>query len=510
MTLYDLFYNSVLDFPNHTAIICGNCELTYKQLNEQINLLTDVLLAHGIKKGERVGVFYPNCVFYAALFYAALRVGAVFVPFNIRLSDAETAELVNITGCSTFIFHRSFQDRINALDSACGSIERWIAGGDDNLDESADFRKSEAAAESVPVSGDDEALIIFTGGTTCHGSAVVSTHEALVCRVVMRYRDEKRIMPDDVMLNHAPMFHTGGLSIMFQTLASGGCFLMGRKFDADDIIDECEQYGVTQLILIPPSIVYRIVKSSHIAEGKLSSVKLVVLAGGASDEETVAKVFETFKNADVYLSYGSSENSVTLSQRITRKAFAERPALIKSSGRASMMSRVKLLDDDGNEVPIGQPGEAWGKSPAQMKEYIDKDCHAVDGWLPTGDIFIRDEEGYFYFVTRKKNMIKSGGENVYAEEVEATIRKHPAVKDCVVFGLHRDKCGETVAAAVVIQPGAALSGKELISFCKANLASYKKPRTVFFISDIPTSAAGKVARGELIEIMKSRTPDYVL
>lgn len=283
---------------------------------------------------------------------------------------------------------------------------------------------------------------------------------------------------------------------------------MSEKFDPDAIIEDCERYQVTQMVLIPPNIIYSIADSPLMSSDKLSSVRLCIVAGGAADSTVVGKIFDTFENASIYLNYGSSENSITLGHIMSRKDFKQKPWRIKSVGIANMASFVRLLDENGNEVPTGEVGEAWGKSPAQMKYYLGRDSNAVNGWIPTGDLFRKDEDGYFYFVSRKKNMIKSGGESVYAEEVECVLKQHPDIKDCIVFGLPDRTYGDAVAAAIVPEVGKSLVGEEIVDFVKDRIASYKKPRKLFYVDEFPLTAAGKIARGEFTETLAARKPDY--
>lgn len=297
---------------------------------------------------------------------------------------------------------------------------------------------------------------------------------------------------------------------MIQALSAGASFVMSEKFDPEGIIEDCEEYQITQVALIPPTIIYRIAAAKNMDRDKLRSVRLCIMAGGPTDPETADKVFDTFPNTVLYLNYGSSENAITLGHVMSREDCRKHPWMLKSSGINNMASAIRLLDDDGNEVENGKAGEAWGKSPCQLKAYIGEELRSKDGWIPTGDIFRKDEDGYYYFVCRKKNMIKSAGENVYSEEVENIIKKHPAVQDCIVFGYPHKEYGELVAAAVVLKSGVTISGSDLISYCRTQMASYKKPRKIYFLKELPTAATGKIQRKVLKEELLKRVPDYSL
>ncbi|MBR3584688.1 MAG: acyl--CoA ligase [Oscillospiraceae bacterium] len=508
-TVYDLFRSAVQDYPDSPAIICQDCSLNYKELDDQVNTLTDSLLRWGIGKGDRVGIYYPNSTLYPVLLYALNRIGAVFVPFNTRLNKEEIVSLINLTDCQFIIFDTRFGKTGIDASEECPDVKMFIPGCESGI---LSCKKEApvilAPGECIERSPEDEGLIIFTGGTTSSGSGVIVTQGALTDRVTMKFRDDQRTVHSDIMLNHAPLFHTGGLSLMIQTLSAGGCFVMSEKLDPDAIVSDCEKYRITQLAMIPPSNIYRIEEAQKRLNKDLSSVSLCIMAGGKTDPEIAEKTFSLFPNTKLYLNYGSSENAITLGHIMSRKDSMEKPWRLNSSGVPNMQSFIRLLDEDGNEVPVGESGEAWGKSPAMMKSYLSGQTPFANGWFPTGDIFRKDEDGFYYFICRKKNMIKSGGENVFAEEVEAVIKEYPPVKDCVVFGLSDRQYGELVSAAIICSQGEHCDPQELLAFCREKIASYKKPRKIFFVEEFPVSAVGKISRRKLVDMLKAQEPDY--
>lgn len=218
----------------------------------------------------------------------------------------------------------------------------------------------------------------------------------------------------------------------------------------------------------------------------------------------VHKIFTMFPNGKLRPSYGSTEICASCSAVLSREEFERRPELCKTVGRINANCEMKLVDADGNEVPVGEVGEGLVRSPAVFRGYIKNDelnarVLEPDGWFHTEDLLRRDEEGFYYLVDRKKDMIKTGGENVYAQEVEDVLRNHPSIFDCALIGVEDARFGEAVAAAIVLNPGASLTDEELISYCRANLPSYKKPRYVAYVDELPHNVTGKIQKSVLRE-----------
>lgn len=307
----------------------------------------------------------------------------------------------------------------------------------------------------------------------------------------------------EVALTHCPFFHTACLSILVKMLALCGTFVLVDKVDSDFIFDQIEKYHVTMMLMVPPLLYMRLYDSGLWKKYDTSSLREAQFTGGKCSMDYVHKIFTMFPNCKLRPSYGSTEVCASCSAVLSREEFERRPELCKTVGRINANCEMKLVDNDGNEVPVGEVGEGLVRSPAVFRGYIkNEELNARvlrDGWFHTEDLLRRDEEGFYYLVDRKKDMIKTGGENVYAQEVEDVLRNHPSIFDCALIGVDDDRFGEAVAAAIVLNPGCTLSDEELIAYCRANLPSYKKPRYVAFVDELPHNVTGKIQKSVLRE-----------
>ena len=272
---------------------------------------------------------------------------------------------------------------------------------------------------------------------------------------------------------------------------------------ADFIFDQIEKYHVTMMLMVPPLLYMRLYDSGLWKKYDTSSLREAQFTGGKCSMDYVHKIFTMFPNCKLRPSYGSTEVCASCSAVLSREEFERRPELCKTVGRINANCEMKLVDNDGKEVPVGEVGEGLVRSPAVFRGYIkNEELNARvlrDGWFHTEDLLRRDEEGFYYLVDRKKDMIKTGGENVYAQEVEDVLRNHPSIFDCALIGVDDDRFGEAVAAAIVLNPGCTLSDEELIAYCRANLPSYKKPRYVAFVDELPHNVTGKIQKSVLRE-----------
>lgn len=499
--VYNWFCMNALENPSKTALITEGGRVSYGELNGRINRLAYGMKSAGIRKGTRVGLLFPNGQTYIEALFAALKLGAFVVPFNTRFGAAEVTELVDAVGCEYMLYGKAFEGMVSDLE--CPGV-LWYGEGElssdygkiadlyDNKMENWDFFEE--------MSAEDEVMAIFTGGTTGRSKAAVHTHQGLLMQVLPRVIDYTRT---DVYLNFAPLFHVGGLSALMVTFATCNTFVSMERFIPEVIMRVIQEERVTQMFLIPPNICERFKASPEWGKYDLSSVRLVRVGGGAWNEKVIDDVFSVFPKAEIFNAYSCSEFIACVNITCSREMIKDNPKLTTALGKPSYYTEILVLDDDGKPVPCGVPGELWGKCPGMMKRYLGFNGSDRDGFMPTGDLVTVDEEGYVYFVSRKKDMIKCGGENIYAQEVEDVIKRHPAVANCGVVGLPDSSWGEIVAAAVVLRPGKTLTADELIEFCRRNMSSYKKPRKVFILDALPLTAKGTVKKSELKEILSA-------
>ena len=297
------------------------------------------------------------------------------------------------------------------------------------------------------------------------------------------------------------MEHHGGHSWLLSCLSAGAAVVVASKFDAEEILGKIERYAVTHIILLPPSVYCRLSREAAPGARDLSSVRIVQSAAGAMTPSIVEGIFQLFPACEINYGWGQSESGVGTSMRLSREEYASGTPKIHSVGVPMRSLEMMSFDEKGGASDCG---EAVVRTPAMMEGYYERPDLTrevlQDGWLRTGDVFARDEQGLYYFKARVKDVIKTGGENVYASEVQAVILSHPEVQDCVVKGVPDLVWGEAVAAIVQPMKGSALSPKAIQDFCKRHLASYKKPQKIGLVDDLGRDESGKVGADRMNEL----------
>ncbi len=520
-TMMQLFTASVERCPNRAAVIHEDTSLTYKQLEERINQCARVLsLDLGVKPGDRVAYLLPNSLSILEVFYAIQQLGAIAVPINCRHIAREIAYLLESAQAQTFIYSQRYEDKAKeALALHDGDIVSLMASSDEASGTLYGLMASKSCDRCEDLSlAHAVSRIQFTGGSTGLPKGAVRTHAADVAEVrgVMASNGLDEAIDEAVVLVQCPLEHHGGHSWFTSALAAGATLVVCGDFHEEDVLSAIDRYKVTHMILLPPVTYLRLVAWPDIHQFDLSSVRLVQSAAGANNRKVIEAVFEYFPHALFNYGWGQSEGGLGTTQAITREIFASNPRHLLSIGKPMLGVEVKLVNKQGEEVTDPyRHGEALIRSAATMSGYYNQlDLSAAvmeeDGWLHTGDLMLRDENGYFYLCSRTKDVIKSGGENVFVGEVESVINLHEDVLDCMVFGTSDPVMEEAVAAVVSLRPGAELTGKELQDHCKQHLSSYKKPRYILFVGDLGKDSAGKVAKHRVKEYFEAHKEEATI
>lgn len=497
--IYDMFEKNCGLYADKVAVIHGAESLTYGLMSVRVDGYARRLTALGVRKGTHVTILMRNSVGMLCLYLSLMKLGALISPLNYRESPEELSKLAGYIDSELIIYGGDLASLAGKL--KCPPSVRVI---------------SEEAFLSVPVDGGEAArpdmksgdvvLNIFTGGTTGESKAASHTFGGLKSQVESCFLIEAPIREDDVFLNYAPMFHIGGFTAAMQTLCIGAAFIISETFDPEQLLAFVAEKGVTQLSLIPPSLCTELVKCGGYDPEKLSSVRLVRISGGACTVENVKTVFRLFPNTRVFSGYGMSERAVNMVNIIDRDGPIHETDGNISVGRPGKNDECRLTDESGETVTEpGVVGEVCGRSPCMMSGYYGRPApFDADGWYATGDLMYFDASGYYYFVDRKKDMIKSGGENVYSNVVEQVINSHPSVSACAVVGIPDERLGEKVAAAVVLKKNAPpVSAEELMRFCGDRAAGFKKPRRIIFTDRLPRSGIGKTVKSEVRKLFES-------
>lgn len=514
---------SVERFPDRTAVAFKGRELTYSQFNAVVNQASHVLAGScSVQAGDRVAYLLPNCIEILQSYYAIQKLGAVAVPINFKHIARELAYLVQSSGASVLVFAADFAEKVAEAAAlmdepvvlACTRAGNAKAQVPKNLSGVAVVDLDEACAQAPAAEPelfqDAESLsrIQFTGGSTGLPKGACRTHRAdLVELAGVLDSNAIESCEHPVVLIQCPLEHHGGHSWFTMAFAAGATVVICAVFSAENILAEIERRRVTHMILLPPITYLRLLHCPTIDDFDLSSVLLVQSAAGATSLRMIESIYRRFPNAVLNYGWGQSESGLGTSLVISRQMLEERSPLLESVGRPMKGLELRVVDDEGRPVAPGVAGEAQIRSDAAMVGYWEQPeltgkAFTEDGWLRTGDIMVCDREGYCKLVSRKRDIIKSGGENVFIGEVERVISEHPGVADVVVLGTTDPVMGEAVAAVVQPEPGATLTKDDIQQWCKRSLASYKKPRYVLFVDDMGRDDAGKVRRDEISELFE--------
>ena len=495
-------------YPQKTAIIYKGKRITYSELNSKVNQIARGLLDFGIGVGDKVGYLLPNSNQLIEIYFAIQKIGAIAVPLNFRLVPREISYLVNAGDCKALIFSDQFISKVDAIKLELPKLKFFICSGNSsqhywNLESIAEMN-----SEEEPLLFQNEnalSRIQFTGGTTGVPKGVMRTHHNDIAEIMSVMMSSKMAAnPDEIVLIQCPLEHHGGHSWFVSVIGTGATLIICDKFREEDILSLIEEEKVTYLLLLPPSTYLRLLNAPNFSKYDVSSVRLVQSAAGITCSEITQRIYKGFPNCQMNYGWGQTESGTGSSLILTLEMAEKDLPEMNSIGKPMPFLEMKIIDDKNEEVPIGEVGECVVKGPTTMIGYynhpeINKEIMIDGGWVRTGDMMKKDENGYYYLMSRKKDMIKSGGENVFAQEVVKTIRSHPSVENCIVFGVPDEKLGEAVMTVVQLRNGCTLTLEELQNHCKAYISSYKKPLYLDFINQFPMNDAGKIQKYKLIQ-----------
>lgn len=501
------FLASVRADPAACAMIYDDERISYGAMNEQVNRFAHWLAEEArVVPGDRVAYLLPNCPVLMEVYYAAQKIGAVTVPLNFKLIGREIGYLVNASGARVLVAAEQFAPLVEEAQKEFGhGVRVLFTDGKGAAGNRVEEALANCSTDEPTLFHDGQALsrIQYTGGSTGLPKGAARTHRAdLVELASVTQSNGMAAHPGSIALVQCPLEHHGGHSWFTSIFATRSTLVICAAFNAERILRDIAVYGVTHMILLPPTTYERLCRCPVIDQYDTSSVRLVQSAAGATTRAMIEGVLARFPNAVLNYGWGQSESGTGTSLRITRAMVAEDSPLLGSVGRPMPYATLKVVDEEGRELPAGEVGEALIKTDAAMAGYygqpeLTEAVFTEDGWLRTGDMMSRDEEGYFFMRARKKDMVKSGGENVFVAEVENVLRSHPAIDDCLVFGTEDPVLDEAVAAVVQPAPGALLTAADVQDHCKRTLASYKKPRYVVFMDDMGRDSAGKVRKAHI-------------
>jgi len=491
--------------PHRTALVCGGQRLTHAQYADRVSRLAGGLRAQGLQRGERLAILAMNCVEYLETYGAAEWSGIVLTTVNWRLAAAEVAWILADARPRALVFEAQYAALVDSLRPQLRGIECWFCIGPAEQCPAWAQRYEalfDAAPDAAPSARNDEPLcIIYTSGTTGRPKGVVQSHRAQAALSEI-LSSELALGGDTRLLAIAPLFHIGARSLSAGAQWRGGAVVLHRGFDADAVLRCIEAERITAIHLVP-TMVQALLDAPGFGSHDLSSLRMLMYAAAPMPLPLLRRALAAFGPILVN-GYGQTEiNLPTLLHAWQHQpdGSAEQRRRLASVGQPHPRCELRIVADDGRACAVAEPGEVLARSDTAMSGYWNNPEASAqtlrDGWVHTGDIGYLDDEGYLFLVDRKKDMIISGGENIYSREVEQALLEHPAVQDVAVIGVPDAYWGEAVQAVVVPAAGATVDEATLIAHARGLIAGYKCPKSVAFVEALPLLATGKVSKREL-------------
>jgi fatty-acyl-CoA synthase len=481
--------------PNKNAIIDENTDKawTYGEINKRSSSAANWLRSQGVKKGDRIALLSPNDISYFDLLFACGKIGAIFVPLNWRLSIHELKEI--LLDCTPLLlgihekFHNMYTDLKTIIPAA------FSVGGlsyEEIVITKTEFI-TEVISESEPLA------MIYTGGTTGKPKGVVLSHQSIQWNAINTILSWN-LSNDDVTINYMPMFHTGGLNALsLPILMIGGTVVIGDQYTGQKVVNSINRYGCT-IILLVPTMYHLLIQSEEFQESDFASMK-IFLSGAAPCPFQIYEAFQK-KGLAFKEGYGLTEAGPNNFYIDPEDAQMKRGSV----GKPMLFNTIKLAKEDGKEASANEVGELLIKGKHAFSHYWNNELATLEtkkgGWVHTGDLAKKDEEGFHYIVGRKKEMIITGGENVYPLEIEHWLAAHPAIDEVAVIGLPDEKWGELVAAFIVPKHPYSLDVIELRAYCERKLGGYKIPKRFISVAELPKTHVGKIDKKKLKESSK--------
>jgi long-chain acyl-CoA synthetase len=508
MYITQALHRAAQQHPDRIAVRFGDRQRTFRQLIDRVARLAGALQKLGMQTGDRIAMLSLNSDRYLEYQMAGPWGGGVLNPCNIRWSAAEILYSLDDSGSTILLVDEAFRPLAEQFRRDARTLREVVYCGDAAVP--AGMHGYEALiAESDPVPdvlrrGEDLAGIFYTGGTTGFPKGVMLSHSNL-CSSGLALRAEELATPDGTYLHAAPMFHLADLGCAMAHWYEGNTHSIIPAFSPEAVLDALERDRVTHVLMVPTMIQMIVDHPAMQTPRDLSALQTIVYGASPISEAVLERAMAALPGVGFVQAYGMTELSpvATVNPAWTHTLDGHKHGKLRAAGRPSFITQVKIVDEQGDEVPRGTIGEVVVRGPNVMQGYWNKPemtAQAVrDGWMYTGDGAYMDEAGFIFIADRLKDMIISGGENVYSAEVENALGQHPAVAACAVIGIPSTEWGESVHAVVVLKPGQEVAPQALIAHAKSLIAGYKCPRSVAFTDALPLSGAGKVLKTKLRE-----------
>ena len=510
MYLFQSIQRNAQVSPNKIATVDGARRQTWAELHQRVARFAAALVAQGGQVGDKVAILALNSDRYFEVYFSVTWAGRVVVPLNTRWSIKENVYSLQDSGATVLVVDESYKDIAHEIFRQVDSLETVIFMGEGDTPEGMLNYEAllEVAAPIEPQPADyaDLAGIFYTGGTTGFPKGVMLSHQNLWTSGMSVMAGLSVSDPGTVYLHAAPMFHLADLAFSIANSIAGSTHIFVPAFEPGKVLDAIAEHQVTDVLLVP-TMISMLLSHPALPDADVSSLRKVVYGASPMPEGTLVRAIEGFANVDFYQAYGQTELGPIATVLKPQYHVLEGPdaCRLRSAGQAAYCVELKIVGSEGEALTVGGIGEVAVRGPNTMLGYWNSPeqtkAALVDGWVMTGDAGYLDDEGFLFLVDRVKDMIVSGGENVFSAEVESAISKHPAIHEVVVIGVPSEQWGESVHAIVRLRESARATEQEVIDHCRQYIAGYKCPRSVVFREEpFPMTGAGKLRKVELREV----------
>lgn len=509
------------EFLSITTLICPDKEATifegerytFSQLNDRVNRLGNALSKLGVQKGDRVAMLQVNTNQCPEVYFAVAKIGAIYVPLNFRAKGSELTYMLNSSESSTLFMGQRYVDLVNSIKPELNTVKNIISL--DSQSEGMLYYEDMIASSSADeifteIDDNDTTILMYTAGTTGFPKGVMLSHNSFSIYVLENVSPADTETVEKNILT-VPLYHVAGIQAMMAAIYGGRTLVMERQFEPKEWMGLVQAEKVNRAMMVP-TMLKQLMGHPEFSKHDLSSLKVITYGAAPMPLEVIKKAVEVFPGVGFINAFGQTETASTITTLSpedhaltgTEEEKEKKLKRLSSIGRAMSDVEMKIIDEEGNELPQGEVGEIVARGPRVMAGYwkdkektektIDK-----DGWVHTGDVAYRDEDGYFFLAGRATDMIIRAGENISPEEVEAVLQAYEKVDDVAVIGVPDEDWGEVPMCVCVVKKGETCTPEELMEYCRANLASFKRPRSVVFVDELPRNPMGKVLKRVLRE-----------
>ena len=499
--------------PDKEAIIFEDKRYTFSQLNDRANRLANGLLKLGIQKGDRVALLAVNCNQCVETYFAVAKTGGIYVPLNFRAIGNELTYMLNSSEAVALFVGERYIDLVNSIRPELKTVKHFISieSKQENMSYYEDMIASSAADEVVTeIEDDDTTILMYTAGTTGFPKGVMLPHNSFAIYVLDNVSPTSPDVDEGNILT-VPLYHVAGIQAMMAAIYGGRMLVMERQFEPKEWMELVEKEKANRAMMVP-TMLKQLLDHPDFSKHDLSSLKVITYGAAPMPLPVIKKALEAFPGVNFINAFGQTETASTITllspeDHILSGTEEEKEKKLKrlsSIGKPMSDVEMKIIDEEGRDLPRGEVGEIVARGPRVMSGYWkdEEKTHKTidkDGWVHTGDMGYMDEDGYFFLAGRATDMIIRAGENISPEEVENALLTHPKIEECAVIGVPDEEWGEEPRALVILKKGETATAEEIMEHCRAELASFKRPRSVIFVDSLPRNPMGKVIKRELRE-----------